>query len=177
MADVRTARRRFSVILIVLLVIDLAAVGVLLSPIGRGSRSGDQQVRELQQRLNAKTREVVPLRGIDQKIVDAQEQMDTFYKKRLPANYSSMTEELGKVAAANGVAMSTGKYQTHDADIPGVAQVLLDAGISGPYANIVKFINAIERDEMFFLIDGVALAQAQGGAVRLQMKLETYVRE
>jgi type IV pilus assembly protein PilO len=39
----------------------------------------------------------------------------------------------------------------------------------------VKFINALERDKMFFLIDGVNLAEQQGN-VRLQLKLETYLR-
>ena len=34
---------------------------------------------------------------------------------------------------------------------------------------------ALERDKMFFLIDGVNLAEQQG-VVRLQLKLETYLR-
>ena len=47
--------------------------------------------------------------------------------------------------------------------------------LSGAYLQEVKFINALERDKMFFLIDGVALAEQQGN-VRLQLKLETYLR-
>jgi hypothetical protein len=39
----------------------------------------------------------------------------------------------------------------------------------------VKFINGLERDKMFFLIDGINLAEQQGN-VRLQLKLETYLR-
>ncbi len=46
---------------------------------------------------------------------------------------------------------------------------------SGSYLQEVKFINELERDKMFFLIDGVALGEQQGN-VRLQLKLETYLR-
>jgi type IV pilus assembly protein PilO len=39
----------------------------------------------------------------------------------------------------------------------------------------VKFINALERDKIFFVIGGVTLGEQQGN-VRLQLKLETYLR-
>jgi hypothetical protein len=39
----------------------------------------------------------------------------------------------------------------------------------------VKFINALERSKLFFLIDGVTLVEQQGN-VRLQLKVETYLR-
>lgn len=177
MPDVREARRRFSLVLAVLLCIDLAAAGVLVSPIGRSSHSGQEQLRDLQTQLNTRTREVVPLRGLDQKIVDAKAEIDAFYQRRFPSSYSSIAEELWKLANANGVKIATGRYQPADAEVPGVAQLMIDASISGPYPNIVKFINSVERDPMFLLIDSVDLGQQQGGIVRLQVKLETYLKE
>jgi type IV pilus assembly protein PilO len=51
----------------------------------------------------------------------------------------------------------------------------MEITLSGDYLQEVKFINALERDNMFFLIDGIALAEQQGN-VRLQLKLETYLR-
>ncbi len=45
----------------------------------------------------------------------------------------------------------------------------IEITLSGDYLQEVKFINALERDKMFFLIDAVALAEQQG-KVRLQLK-------
>jgi len=39
---------------------------------------------------------------------------------------------------------------------------------------LVRFINALERDRLFFIIDSVELGGEQGGLVKLQLKLETY---
>ena len=38
------------------------------------------------------------------------------------------------------------------------------------------FINALERDEMFFIIDSVTLGGEPQGPVKLSMKLETYLK-
>jgi type IV pilus assembly protein PilO len=40
----------------------------------------------------------------------------------------------------------------------------------------VRFINALERDKLFFIVDSVELGGEQGGQVKLGMKLETYLR-
>jgi hypothetical protein len=41
---------------------------------------------------------------------------------------------------------------------------------------LARFINALERDDMLFLINDVQLAGEQNGPIRLQMKLETYLK-
>ena len=51
----------------------------------------------------------------------------------------------------------------------------IDLALSGSYLQEVKFINALERNKLFFLIDGVTLGEQQGN-VRLQLKVETYLR-
>ena len=51
----------------------------------------------------------------------------------------------------------------------------MEVSLSGDYLQEVKFINALERDKMFFLVDGITLGEQQGN-VRLQLKLETYLR-
>jgi hypothetical protein len=47
--------------------------------------------------------------------------------------------------------------------------------ISGPYVSDVKFMNAMERDKVFFVINSVTLAGGNNG-VQLQVKAETYFR-
>ena len=48
--------------------------------------------------------------------------------------------------------------------------------MNGDYLQLVRFINSLERDQMFFLVDSVQLGGEQAGMVKLQMKLETYLK-
>jgi hypothetical protein len=50
------------------------------------------------------------------------------------------------------------------------------ADLSGSYVALARFINALERDDMLFIISGIELAGEQTGPIKLQMKLETYLR-
>jgi type IV pilus assembly protein PilO len=54
--------------------------------------------------------------------------------------------------------------------------VEIEADLGGNYLQLVRFINAVERDRMFFLVDSVQLGGEQAGIVKLQMKVETYLR-
>ena len=56
----------------------------------------------------------------------------------------------------------------------GLRPVEIDADFSGGYLQLVRFINGLERDPLFFIVDSVQLGGEQGGVVKLQLKLETY---
>jgi hypothetical protein len=40
----------------------------------------------------------------------------------------------------------------------------------------VRLLNELERSKVFFLVDSVELGGEQAGLVKLQMKLETYLK-
>jgi hypothetical protein len=52
----------------------------------------------------------------------------------------------------------------------------IDASVSGDYRPIVEFINAVERDKVFFVINGINLTGQQTGQVNLRIRLTTYLR-
>jgi hypothetical protein len=83
---------------------------------------------------------------------------------------------MGKLAAQNGVKMGQVKYETKEPEAVGLTPFLLEATCQGDYLHLVRFINALERDKTFFIVNSVVLGDAQGGTVKLQMKLESYVR-
>lgn len=68
------------------------------------------------------------------------------------------------------------KQKAGDADIGHLQPVEMEADLSGNYVALAKFINALERDDMFFIISSVELGGEQTGPIKLQMKLETYLR-
>ena len=176
MANLRRARKRLTAAAIVLAVLDVAAIGFLLSPLGRSRSTREMEYAEARGELQKKMRDAVPLRGMDKKLDLARQQIADFYRERFPAQDSAVSSELGKVASQTGVRVSQISYDPKPADVASLQQVVINANLDGDYLQVVKFINALERDKMFFMVDSLTLAQEQGGIVRLQMKLETYLR-
>ncbi len=72
--------------------------------------------------------------------------------------------------------MSGVKYSHKDAAIDDLQRVEVEAELSGDYLQLARFINALERNRLFFIVDDLQLGGEQGGIVRLQIKLETYLR-
>lgn len=175
MASIREARKTLLPVVIGLVVLDLACIGYLISPAGRSREARQRDLSALQAQLAAKRAEVVPARGMQDKLKKASDDIGDFYKERFPAQYSTVSEELGQLAAENGVQIAGVKYDNKDAAVEGLRKLEIEVALSGGYLSEVKFINALERDKLFFLIDGVTLGEQQGN-VRLQIKLETYLR-
>ena len=122
---------------------------------------------------------VEPLRGLDVKLDQATAEADNFYAKRLPGSDSAVAAELGTLTKAHAVKLVRVQY-THAPALVGTAgeltEVHMDASLSGDYRPLVQFINALERDKMFFVIYGVTLTGQQSGTVNLRLRLTTYLR-
>ena len=175
MASIRETRRTLVPVVVVLGLIVLVCVGYLMSPAGRSREARQRDFDGLNAQLAAKRQEVLPTRGMDGKLKQAATDIGVFYKERFPAEYSTVSETLGKLAAANGVQIAAVKYDDKDAPVEGLRKLEIEVALSGSYLQEAKFINALEREKLFFVIDGVTLGEQQGN-VRLQLKLETYLR-
>ena len=177
MADLRETRRKLKVAMIAMMALDVVGVIVFLSPLVGSLDSRKQEIQRLYADERRKTREVEPLRGLDKKVVIADDEIRTFYQDRLPDRESEIASQFGKIANQTGVKLGQVKYDAKDSNEVGLAQVLIDASCQGDYLQLVRFINSLERDKTFFIIDSVVLGDAQGGSVKLQIKLETYLRK
>ena len=119
-----------------------------------------------------------PLQGIDQKLVESTAQADDFYQHRLPYAFSQVLTELGTLTTREGVRYSRGQYS----ELPVLSgpytltEVHIDASIAGEYRSVVGFINALERDRLFFAISSITLTGQQTGQVNLRLRLTTYLR-
>jgi type IV pilus assembly protein PilO len=120
-----------------------------------------------------------PLEGLDEKLAQATKDADKFSKQRLPFSISEVLSELGALAKKQGVKLTRGQY-AYEPVMQGTAGELIeakiDASLSGDYRPLVLFINALERDKKFFLINGVTLTGQQSGTVGLRLRMTTYLR-
>lgn len=162
--------------LAVLAGVDLLAAVLYFSPVVGSAESRGMAMNQLQAELTAKTRQVAPLKDLPQKINIAKGQISDFYRNRFASQNSQIYTELGKVAVANGVKIDQVRYKPADATSNGLLPIEMEADLSGSYASLAHFINAIERDEMFFVINSVTLGGEPQGAVKLSVKLEAYLK-
>ena len=163
-----------------------AAVGVMLVVvIGLGIRFGLDWVATngsstdamagKQVELTALRLQTEPLQGLDKRVDDSRAQVRAFYDKRIPPNYSTIAERVGDLAVESNVRLSRMQY-TQGPPGSDLTEISLDAGISGDYPAIMRFVNSMERDHIFFVIRAMALTGQQGGLVNLRLRVSTWLR-
>jgi type IV pilus assembly protein PilO len=154
------------------LVIHLVFVWQALS--ANNAEALDQQhVQLIAAQLAAK-----PLRGLDKKLVASTRDANVFYQARLPYADSQVAAEIGALTHREGVRWTHAQY-AYSPMLTGndaLTEVSIDASVSGDYRPIVQFINAVERDKVFFVINGINLTGQQTGQVNLRIRLTTYLR-
>jgi type IV pilus assembly protein PilO len=119
-----------------------------------------------------------PLRGLDKKLVASTEDANAFYQHRLPYADSQVASEIGALTRREGVRWTNAQY-AYNPVLSGndaLTQISVDASVSGDYRPIVQFINAVERDKLFFVINQINLTGQQTGQVNLRIRLTTYLR-
>ena len=174
MPDLRRTRTGLNIAIGVLLLLDVAAAAMLLTPLAGQESLRQEELRQVW--LNLKGRQSAPWRGLDKKIPQARQDIEAFYRDRFPTGYSAISTDMDRIAAETGTTMSSKKYTQKDSEMPELQLVEIEADVSGDYVPLVHFINALERSKNFFIVDDLQLAGEQSGAVKLQIKLETYLR-
>jgi hypothetical protein len=176
MPDLVRTRKNMKTTLAVLLGVDVLAAAILFSPLVGSANSRQQEMNLLKVELITKTQQVKPLKNLDVKVALANRQIIEFSRKRFPTEDSQIATRFGKLAAEDSVTIGQEKYKMHEDGPAHLRPVELDADLSGTYVSLAKFINALERDDMLFIINSVTLGSESAGPIKLQMKLETYLK-
>jgi hypothetical protein len=138
-----------------------------------GSSTGAQVAKQFQ--LKALDLQTAPLRGLDKRVEDSRAEMSAFYAKRIPPNYSSIDRRIGELALKGPVRLTSVKF-TQGKPGSELTEISMDAGISGDYQQIMRFVNSLERDQTFFVIRGMTLTGQQGGSVNLRIQVSTWLK-
>ncbi len=147
-------------------------VGLDWRTISSGNRD---EIASKQAQLRALTIQTAPLRGLGGKVDESRKQIDAFYAKRIPPSYSAILETLGQLKAKGQVALSRAGY-TQAPGSGDLTEIRIDAGLSGDYAGIMRFVNGLERNQTFFIIRAMALTGQQSGTVNLRLQVSTWLR-
>jgi Tfp pilus assembly protein PilO len=119
--------------------------------------------------------QTAPLRGLQDRVDESRSQIQSFYDKRIPPNYSSIATRIGELQVKSGVHLTRVGYTQGK---PGsyLTEISMEAGISGGYPQIMHFVNALERDQTFFVIRAMGLTGQQGGLVNLRLQVSTWLK-
>lgn len=159
-----------------LLLIAVVVLGTRFALDWRATSAGSMEAMHTRQ-VQLKTLELqtAPLRGLDKRVEKTREQIKTFYDTRIPANYSQIATQLGDLEVKSGVRLTRAQYAQRPPE-NNLTEIVIDAGVSGQYSQIMHFINSLERDKTFFVIRGMNLTGQQGGLVNLRLQLSTWLR-
>ncbi len=182
MGNLAKVRQKFTLILGILGAIDLLLIIYLLLP-GSSASGRLAQEKSLQDQAATLTHDVTPLRGIDQKLAQTRVDLKKFYAQQVPTQFSQISQHLEKLMQETGVSSQGIRYgQNHNtADdknkLPEVQMVDVETTVTGEYAKVARFINAMEQDKLIFIIDQVSLNSQESGVISLQIKAQTFLKE
>ena len=125
--------------------------------------------------LKAQELQTAPLRGLDKRVEQSRAQIHAFFEKRIPPDYSSIASRIGELQVNSGARLTRVQY-TQGPPGADLTEISMDAGISGGYPQIMRFVNSLERDQTFFIIRAMALTGQQGGMVNLRLRVSTWLR-
>ena len=164
----------FAGVVVLLLITISLAVRFGLDWAATNGRSADALAGR-QVELKALNLETAPLRGLDHRVELSHRQIQAFYDKRIPRNYSSIATRIGEIQVKSEVRLSRVQYTQ---GLPGsnLTEIQMDASISGGYPQIMRFVNGLERDQFFFVIRAMQLTGQQGGLVNLRLRVSTWLR-
>src|SRR3989442_5201011 len=161
MAEVQETRRKLQIATATLVVLNVALAAVFFSPIVGSQRSRKDELNRLGKEQQQKPREVEPLRNIGDKITTARQQIDNFYKTRLPGQDSAISEALANLSKQSGVKIGEVKYRAKDPEPVGLRPVEIEAGFFADYLQLRRLINLLEPAPPSFILHSTQLAREQ----------------
>jgi len=107
---------------------------------------------------------------------------DQFEASLLPANAgnSAITSELDDLSKKAGVQVQSLQFRHKELPARNLTAVDLDVSVNGTYANIVKFMNSLQRSKSPYAVDAVTLqpggSQNAPNELHIGLHMKTFLR-
>lgn len=156
------------------------ALGVFL---WQGSRVGPGELRVQAEGLRSQAKllgaDVERGEKIRASLPQVGKDCDAFYHSAFlnPATaYSDVESDLETIAHKSNLKTTDITFKQKPLQDHGVTELAISGTIEGEYPALVQFINGLEKSKNLYLLDGLSLASASTGGIRLRLELRTYFR-
>jgi Tfp pilus assembly protein PilO len=136
----------------------------------------------LQKQVAAKTSEVEKLRLIAGKVEQARTEGDSLLQTitfERNTTFSKLVAELVKTASESHVETRESNFDLQP--VEGAEQygaITITANFRGQYANLVQFLNRLDKSEQFLIIESLgATPRSDSTELQITMKIDTFVRD
>jgi type IV pilus assembly protein PilO len=166
----------------VLLAANLAALGMVIWPVGGTPEQLERQIGDLRRDIQRRQAAVAGLRALAAKVekgrIEGDRFLDRYFLARRTA-YSTLVGELSKSAQNAGI-----RYKEHSFAFEGIegsdtlAMMTITGNYEGTYADLIEFINALDRSGRFLIVESMQAApQQSGGMLSVLVRMNAFVRD
>jgi len=181
-----TGRRRAILTVLGLLIAADIALGVYSWQLASAPYTSPKQFDAISIRLELLRDNIQSAQKIKDAMPQTKSDCDKFEHSLPPesAGSSSMAAELDDIAKKAGLRVEGFSFKSNNSkelSEHGVTEESIDATVSGDYAAVARFVNALQRSQKFYIMDGLALGgdsqtQKASGPLRVALHLRTYFR-
>ena len=140
----------------------------------------EAQRGQLEREVSAREAEVTRLRRVREMLPQARPALTSFLRDRFPpeqTGFSAVAVALSNAAREAGVKLENVAYKTRAERQPTeLVSVDISADLQGGYSNLLRYLELLEQDTGFYLIEELAVVSSQRGGLKLQTRLVTYFR-
>jgi Tfp pilus assembly protein PilO len=166
----------------ILLAANLAAAVIAFKPFGGGADDLRRERQQLQSQLAQLQAQVNRARGIAAKVQTARSEGDKFldgYVTDRRVLTSSIYSDLMQMAKDSGITLlpTTNSIEPIEGSET-LSMLTISAGCAGSYANLVKFVNLVDKSNRFLIIESMnAVPQQNGPNLNVALKIDTFIKE
>ena len=169
-------------ILAVLLLANIIAALFVFRPWGGSREEMEQRAVDLHREVQQRQAAVARLRSIVGKVETARQAGDDFLNLHFTNQqvaYSTLLEELGRASKEVGIEEREHSFAFEPVDGSDTLGVLkITANYQGSYADLVQFVNRLDRSKRFLIVESLtASPQQNSGVLNVNMKLNAFVQE
>ncbi len=167
----------------VLLLANLVAAVFAFHLIGDSPAEVNAQLTAIQNTMRSSQQHLNRSRTLTGNMNKSREEGNTFLASYLTSRkhtYSTIDGEINKLASDAGMKVGDLNYAIPD-PIEGSTDLdtlIITGNFEGSYAQLVKFVNLLDRSPKFLLIEGMQVApQPKGDALNVTIKLDMFVKD
>jgi type IV pilus assembly protein PilO len=147
------------------------------------TRSPQQELAGQSTQLKLLEADVERARMIKKDVPAARRDCEEF-ENSLPhagTGYSVVSSELAEFGHKAGLQIGSLSFHQNDLVGRGVAEVTVDAEVTGDYKSVVRFLNGLQRSENYYAVDSLALSGEGGGrgpsgTLKVVLHLKAYFK-